>query len=162
MVGMVAVAYATLGQRWLQVGKQTVVFSMSAHRQIQTSILHVFADSGPTLAQGNKLNCHFFIVSPPSATDVYLPCICRHWANVGSRWESQLSFCQRQPTVSYWRLSSEYLPTLGQCWLKVKKTTVFFPSHITDMIVLVLYFSHTINIIMGTKLMEVSSIVISI
>ena len=84
MVGMVAVAYAMLGQRWLQVEKPTVVFSTSAHRQIQTSILHVFADSGPTSAQGNKANCHFVNVSPPSATDVYPPCICRHWANVGS------------------------------------------------------------------------------
>ena len=49
MVGMVAVAYATLGQRWLQVRKPTVVFSTSAHRQIQTSILRVFAEIGPTL-----------------------------------------------------------------------------------------------------------------
>ena len=75
MVGMVAVAYATSGQRWLQVGKPTVVFSTSAHRQIHTSILYVFADIGPTLAQGNKANCHFVNVSPPSATDVYPPCI---------------------------------------------------------------------------------------
>ena len=145
MVGMVAVAYATLGQRWLQVGKPTVVFSTSAHRQIQTSILHVFAtvgqrwlsfcqrqltvsyrspssvhlptlgkrwlnvrqptvifstsahrqlqtsilrvfaDIGPTLAQGEKANCHFVNISPSSATDVYPPCMCRHWANVGSK-----------------------------------------------------------------------------
>ena len=84
MVGMVAVAYATLGHRWLQVRKPTVVFSTSAHRQMQTSILHVFAEIGPTLAQGNKANRHFVNVSPPSATDVYPPCICRHWANVGS------------------------------------------------------------------------------
>ena len=85
MVGMVAVAHATLGQRWLQVGKPTVVFSTSAHRQIQTSILHVIADSGPTLAQGKKANGHFVNVSPSSATKAYPPCICRHWANVGSR-----------------------------------------------------------------------------
>ena len=71
MVGMVAVAYATLGQRWLQVGKPTVVFSTSAHRQMQTSILHVFADSGSTLARGDEAKCHFVNVSPPSATDVY-------------------------------------------------------------------------------------------
>ena len=92
MVGMVAVAYATLGQRWLQVGKptavflrqptvryrrlssmylptvgqrwlkvikQTVILSTSAHRQLQTSILRVFADIGPTLAQSNKTNSVF-------------------------------------------------------------------------------------------------------
>ena len=28
------------------------------------------------------------------------------------------------------RLSSVYLPTLGQRWLKVKKPTVFFPMYI--------------------------------
>ena len=83
MVGMVAVAYATLGQRWLQVRKPTVVLSTSAHRQIQTSILRVFAEIGPTLDQGKKANGNFVNVSPTSATDVYPPCICRHWANVG-------------------------------------------------------------------------------
>ena len=119
MVGMGAVAYATLGQRWLQVGKPTVVFSTSAHRQIlrrlssmylstvsqrwlkvikptvilstsahrqlQTSILREFSDIGPTLAQCKKANGHFVNDSLPSATDVYPPCICRHWANVGSK-----------------------------------------------------------------------------
>ena len=149
----------TVGQRWLKVIKPTVILSTSAHRQLQTSIVRAFADIGPTLAQGKKANSHFVNVSPPSATYVYPPCICRHWANVGSRWESQLLFCQRQPTVSYRRLSSLYLPTLGQRWLEVKKPTVFFASHITDMIVLVLYFSHKINIIMGTQFTELSNIV---
>ena len=51
---------------------------------VQTSIFRVFADIGPTLAQSEKANCHFVNVSPPSATDVYPLCICRHWANVGS------------------------------------------------------------------------------
>ena len=69
----------------LATGRKTnSCFSTSAYRQIQTSILHVFADSGPTLAQGNNANCHFVNVSPPSATDVYPSCICRHWATVGS------------------------------------------------------------------------------
>ena len=54
------------------------------------------------------------------------------------------------------RLSSVYLPTLGQRWLKVKKPTVFFSHVFTNMIVLVLYFSHKINIIMGTKFTELS------
>ena len=85
----------TLGQRWLKVRKPTVILSTSAHRQLQTSILCVFADIGPTLAQS-------------------------------------------------------------------KKKKVFFPSHTTDMIVLVLYFSYKINIIIGTKFTEVSNIVISI
>ena len=118
MVGMVAMAYATLGQRWLQVGKPAVVFSTSAHcryrrlssmylltvgqrwlkvinptvilstsahRHLHTSILRAFADIGPTLAQGKKANGHFVNVSPPSATDVYPPVVCRHWANVGSK-----------------------------------------------------------------------------
>ena len=59
------------------------------------SILRVFADIGPTLAQGKKDN---------------------------------RSFCQRQPTVSYRRLSSVYLPTLGQRWLKVRKPTVILSA----------------------------------
>ena len=59
------------------------------------------------------------------------------------------------------RLSSVYLPTLCQRWLKVKKPTVFFLHVYTDMIVLVLYFSHKINIMMGTKFTELSNIVIS-
>ena len=59
------------------------------------------------------------------------------------------------------RLSSVYLPTLGQRWLKVKKTTVFFSHVYIDVIVLVLYFSHKINIIMGTKFTELFNIVIS-
>ena len=75
----------TVGQRWLKIIKPTVILSMSTHRQLQTSILRAFADIGPTLAQCEKANCHFVNVSPPSATDVYPPCIYRHWANVGSR-----------------------------------------------------------------------------
>ena len=59
------------------------------------------------------------------------------------------------------RLSSVYLPTLGQRWLKVKKPTVFFSHVYTDMIVLDLYFSHKINIIMGKKFTGLSNIVIS-
>ena len=82
---MLAVAYATLGQRWLQVWKATVVCSTSAHSQLQTSILCVFANIGPTLTQGKKANDHFVNVRPPSAIQTSLPCICWHWANVGSR-----------------------------------------------------------------------------
>ena len=95
MAGTVAVAYATLGQRWLQVGKPTVVFSTSAHRQIETSILRTFANIGPTLAQCKKANGHFVNVSPPS---------------------------------EYRCLSSVYLPTLGQRWLKVRKPTVILST----------------------------------
>ena len=90
---MVAVAYATLGQRWLQVRKPTVVLSTSAHRQLDV-YPPVFADIGPTLAQG-------------------------------------------------------------------KKTNSFFSHVYTDMIILVLYFSHKIYIIKGTKFTELSNIVIS-
>ena len=75
----------TVGQRLLKVIKPTVILSTSAHRQLQTSILRAFADIGPTLAQCKKANGHFVNVSPPSATNVYPPCICRHWANVGSK-----------------------------------------------------------------------------
>ena len=75
----------TVGQRWLTVIKPTVIMSTSAHRQLQTSILRALADIGPTLAQGKKANGYFVNVSPPSATDIYPACICRHWANVGSR-----------------------------------------------------------------------------
>ena len=50
---------------------------------------------------------------------------------------------------------------IGTTLAQSKKPAVFFPSHITDMIVLVLYFSHKINIIMGTKFTELSNIVIS-
>ena len=105
----------TVDQRLLKVIKPTVILSTSAQCQLQTSILRVFADIGPTLAQGKRTNGHFVNVSPPSATakclfsvyfptlgqrwlkvskptviplsatDVYPLCICRHWANVDSR-----------------------------------------------------------------------------
>ena len=76
-------------QRWANAGyryeRQQLFVLRQPTVRYSSSILYVFANSGPTLAQGNKANCHFVKVSPQSATDVYPLCICQHWANVGSR-----------------------------------------------------------------------------
>ena len=161
MVGMVAVAYATLGQRWLQVGKPTVVFSTSAqrqiyrrlssmylptvsqrwlkvikltvilstsaHRQLQTSILRAFAYIGPTLAQGKKANGHFSTSAHRQLQTSILRVIADIGPTLAQGGKANCHFVNVSPPSGYRRLSSVYLPTLGQRWLKVKKPTVFFP-----------------------------------
>ena len=109
--------------------KANLVFSTSAQRRIQTSILGAFADIGPMLVNVRKPTV---ILSTSS---------------------------HRQLQTSIIRVFDDIGSTLAQ---GEETNSVFPTTYITDMIVLVLYFSHKNNIIMGTKFTEVSNIVISI